>query len=86
MKGRASLALPVFQDTLFDATRVVQRLLKNGSSIRMKLEPLGEGRVKILEYSRKAQGGVWHRCPDEEGRVLPYEQLRLQQRYESLFP
>ncbi len=69
MKGRASSAPPVFQDTLFDATRVVQRLLKNGTSIRMKLEPLGEGRVKILEYSRKAQGGVWHRYIHSGGLV-----------------
>jgi hypothetical protein len=84
MKHRAS-SPPVYQDSLFDPARTVERTLSNGTCVRVKLEPLGQGRVKILVYQRRPLGGMWQRCQEEEGRVLEYRQLKLQASYEEIF-
>jgi hypothetical protein len=75
----------VFQDSLFDPSRIVERTLERGTVIRMKLEPLGKQRVKVLAYYRKQRGGSWRRCTEEEGRVLDYWKLGLPQAYNSVF-
>ncbi len=77
--------MPVFQDNLFSAAREVERMLKNGTVMRLKLEPLPGERVRVLEYHRKAPGERWQRVREEEGRVLPYTQLRLSATYRALF-
>lgn len=74
----------VFQDNLFDPSRTVERNLESGSAVRLRLEPLGDGRVRVLEYYRKAAGG-WRRCREEEGRIVFYDRLKLPQDYAELF-
>ena len=41
---------------LFDKSVVVERVTSLGTTIKLKLEPVGENRVKILEYHRKHKG------------------------------
>ena len=78
--------MPVFQDDLFSSVRAVERTLSNGTVLRLKLEPLPGERVGVLEYHRKAPGERWRRVPDEEGRTLRYDQLRLSPPFADLFP
>lgn len=77
--------MPVFQDDLFSPARMVERTLSNGTTLRLKLEPLPEERVKVLEYHRKGPGERWQRVQEEEGRVLLYDQLKLAQPFDELF-
>ena len=77
--------MPVFQDDLFSSARVVERTLPNGTVLRLKLEPLTGERVRVLEYHRKAPGERWGRVPEEEGRTLRYDQLRLPLSFADLF-
>lgn len=78
-------AKPVFQDPLFSRERTVQRTLANDTVLRLKLEPLPEERVRVLEYHRQPPGGAWGRQRGEEGRVLPFAKLRLPQTFSAVF-
>jgi hypothetical protein len=78
--------MAVFQDDLFSSARLVERTLSNGTVLRLKLEPLPGERVKVLEYHRKAPGERWQRLSEEEGRTLPYDQLKLPRSFADLFP
>lgn len=75
-----------YQGHLFDKSMMVERTLSTGSIVRLKLEPLGEAKVRVLEYYRK---GFLHdrfkRCKEEEGKVFAFADLRLEQSYQSLF-
>lgn len=84
MRDADSKVRVVFQDGLFDPSRTVERTLESGNLVRLRLEPVGDARVRILEYYRKAGSG-WHRCPEEEGRLVLYSQLKLRQGYGELF-
>lgn len=64
---------------------MVERTLSNGTTLRLKIEPLPEGRVKVLEYHRRVSGERWQRVREEEGRVLVYSQLNLAQPFDKLF-
>lgn len=78
--------MPVFQDDLFSAARLVERTLQNGTVLRLKLEPLPGERVRVLEYSRKPPGERWRRVRGAEGRTLSYERLHLSRTFAEVFP
>ena len=72
---------------LFDRSVVVERVTSLGSTVKLKLEPIEEHKVKILEYHRKTKGKEsFKRVKAEEGVVLPFAQLNLSESYEDLFP
>lgn len=75
------------QGGLFDRAPVVlRRVASSGATLRLRLEPLGDGRVRVLEAARRPRGAArFARLPHEEGRVVRYEQLRLDIDYTSLF-
>jgi hypothetical protein len=74
------------QRHLFDTTETVSRVLSTGSTVRIKLEPLGDGHVKILEYYRKARNSDrFVRERAEEGYIVEFSQLGLEPSYEELF-
>lgn len=79
------MSLPALQDNLFDPTREVTRTLSNGTLVRSRLRPLGQGRVQIVEYYRKPKGGVWSRRRNEEGVTVAFDTLNLTETYEELF-
>ena len=75
------------QPRLSGKSVVVERVTSVGSTVKLKLEPLGKHKVKILEYHRKHKGKeVFKRIKSEEGAVVPFEQLGLAESYEGLFP
>ena len=75
------------QPRLFDKSVMVEKVTSLGSTVRLKLEPLGEHKVKIVEYHRKHKGKeVFKRVKSEEGGVVPFAQLGLAGSYEALFP
>ncbi|MCA9836368.1 MAG: hypothetical protein KC422_05615 [Trueperaceae bacterium] len=76
----------VFQGHLFDKNVMVERTLSTGTVVRLKLEPLGDGRVKVLEYYRKGHlHDRFKRHSDEEGKVFQFAELGLLQTYDHLF-
>jgi hypothetical protein len=77
--------VPTFQDDLFSSARVVERTLKNGTLLRLKLEPLPSERVRVREYHRKASGERWQRLREEEDRTLHYDQLKLRHPFAEVF-
>ena len=75
------------QPHLFDKSVVVEKVTSVGSTVKLKLEPLGENKVKILEYHRKAKGKEsFKRIKSEEGGTVAFTQLGLTEGYEELFP
>ena len=77
--------MTTFQDSLFSSARMVERLLPNGTVLRLELEPLPGERVRVLEYHRRAPGERWHRLREEEGRMLRFEQLKLARSFAEVF-
>lgn len=75
----------VLEDCLLDRTRVIERTLVSETVVRIRLEPLGEPRVRVLEYRRKSKSGSWQRCVEEEGKVTDYQKLELALSYTALF-
>jgi hypothetical protein len=74
------------QGHLFDKTVLVERTLSTGSVVRLKLEPLANNRVKVLEYYRKGfLSDRFKRHIEEEGKVFPFEDLNLSESYARLF-
>jgi hypothetical protein len=71
---------------LFDKSAVVERVTSMGSSIRMKLEPLSDGKVKVLEYYRKTKDSAqFKRVKSEEGQIVAFEKLGLKQSFTAIF-
>jgi len=71
---------------LFENTVLVERTLANGTTLRLKLEPLEGKRVNILEYWRQAKvSGSFKRIREQEGQILPFEKLKLEQSFTELF-
>jgi len=79
------MASPVFQDDLFSPARWIERTVQ-GVTVRVRLEPLGGGRVRLLRYERRRPGerGFTRRAV-EEGRVLPLHAVAPGQDYQELF-
>lgn len=75
------------QDSMLDQSRTVERQLSTGARVRVTLRPIGDRRVRILEYRRlKPDGELWQRLKDEEGHECAFEQLRLPVAFEDLWP
>ena len=74
-----------FQDSLFSAERVVQRVLPGGTRLQLTLEPLAGGRVRVLAYQRQRAGERWQTVREEEGRTLAFDQLGLPGSFADLF-
>lgn len=74
------------QASLFDRSRRVERRLSTGAVVQVRLEPLGDDRVRVLEYRRRGRvDGRWRRRPEEEGRVYPFDALGLELPYDEIF-
>jgi hypothetical protein len=74
------------QPSLFDPSRTVERRLASGATVRVKLEPLGDQHVRILEYRRRwHDAGRWERRSAEEGRVVPFAALGLGLPFDAIF-
>lgn len=74
------------QQSLFDPSRTVERRLPSGATVRIRLEPLADGHVKVLEYLRRTHDGArWERRADEEGRTYPLDSLGLGLPFGMLF-
>ena len=82
---QSSVAMTTFQDSLFETARLVERTLPNGTVLRLKLEPLLGETVKVSEYHRKVFGTKWQRLPEEEGRVVRFDQLKLTSSFAEVF-
>lgn len=75
----------VIQAPLFSELRVVQRLLGNGTLVRVCLLPVAEGQVRIMEYQRRDREGKWQRRSEEEGRTVSFASLGLKAEFDELF-
>lgn len=81
------MGLVSVQNDLFSGTRLVERRLPDsGATVRIRLAPLADGRVRILEYYRRRRGEVrFKRANGEENRDVAYERLGLEADFEELF-
>lgn len=80
------MTTPTFQDDLFSSARWLERTTELGVVVRLHLEPLGRGRVRVVRYERKRprdRGFV--RRPEEEGRVAPLSAVAPGRDYAALF-
>ena len=62
--------------TMFDATRLLERTLSTGTSVRLRVEELADGRVMVHEAQRRRGDGDWSRWPEVEG-IREGAELRL---------
>lgn len=75
-----------FQDDLFTGCRWLERVTGLGVRVRVRLEPLGDGRVRVLRYERRRPGERdFVRRPEEEGRVTSLAAVAPDEDYERLF-
>lgn len=58
---------------MFDPSRSLERVLSNGTVVRLRVEELGEGRVMVHEARRKRGDGNWMRWREVEGEQLADE-------------
>ncbi len=80
------MSTPTFQDGLFDSARWLERTTDLGVVVRLRLEPLGRGRVRVVRYERKRphdRGFVRRR--EEEGRIVPLSAVAPGRDYGALF-
>lgn len=71
---------------LFDPTRTVERRLDSGVTVRVRLEPLPDQRVRVVEYLRRAKdAGAWQRRHAEEGRVYHCDALGFDLAFHDIF-
>lgn len=65
---------------------VIERETSLGTTLRLTLEALTDERVRILEYYRKPKGSSqFRRVKSDEGEVLPFSQLGLEESFAELF-
>lgn len=56
-------------------------------TVRSELEPLGDGRVRIVRYLRRRRHAArFERVRAMEGRVVSFEQLHVGRSYGEVFP
>lgn len=69
-------------------TATAERFIEStGSTIKLLIEALPDQQVRIIEYHRRRKNETrFHRAKDEEGQILPFHLLKLEQPYEELFP
>lgn len=84
---RAAPGATAVQGDLFSGTQVVQRTLAHsGSRVRLRLAPLGDGRVRVVEAYRRVPGARgFEPWPEEAGRETDFARLHLGLTYEELF-
>lgn len=74
------------QDDLFSNTRWLERRTSANSVVRVLLEPLGAGRVRIVRYERRRAGETGFRaCPDEVGTVVDFARVAPGRDYHEFF-
>lgn len=74
------------QDDLFSGCRWLVRRTSGGTTIRVRLEPLGRGCVRVQVYERRRPGeSAFVRRPEEEGRVAALAALAPGEDYARLF-
>lgn len=74
------------QPSLFDPSRTVERRLTSGATVRVRLEPLPDERVKVLEYLRRTRDSArWERRTLEEGRTYRFASLGLGLPFHDIF-
>lgn len=80
------MSAPALQDDLFSGCRWLERTTSSGVVVRVRLQPLGRGRVRILRYERRRPGdGAFVRRAEEEGRIVSLAALAPDQDYARLF-
>ena len=86
MRRRPDVGGPI-QPDLFSGTQTLERTLPaSGTVVRMRLRPLGDGRVRVEEAVRRLAGHArFEPWPDEEGRVVAFERLGFAARYDAVF-
>lgn len=75
------------QGDLFSGTQVLERALPgSGTVVRLRLAPLGAGRVRVVEAARRLPGRArFEPWPDEEGREVAFARLGFDASYERVF-
>lgn len=65
---------------------VVNKTTSFGTTLKVTLEPLEKEQVRIIEYYRKAKhSSQFKRVRSEEGKVVAFEQLKLDKTFGELF-
>jgi hypothetical protein len=75
------------QPDLFSGTQVLERVLgSSGTVVRLRLRPLGGGRVRVEEAARRLVGrGRFDPWPEEEGREVAFDRLGFPVAYADVF-
>lgn len=74
------------QHSLFDTSRTVERRLASGATVRLRLEPLPDEHVMVVEYLRRTHDSArWQRRALEEGRSYPFAALGLGLPFRAIF-
>ncbi len=75
------------QPDLFSGTQVLERVLgRSRTVVRLRLRPLGGGRVRVEEAARRLAGRPrFDRWPEEEGREVAFERLGFAVAYADVF-
>ena len=74
------------QDDLFGRVRWLERTTRSGAQVRVQVEPVDAGRVRIVRFERRRPGERgFRRRPREEGRTVPLAELAPDQRWDALF-
>jgi hypothetical protein len=83
---RSPLSGPI-QPDLFSGTQVLERTMSgSGTIVRLRLRPLGAGRVRIVEAARCGGGrGGFVAWPAEAGREVAFERLGFAVTYDEVF-
>jgi hypothetical protein len=84
--NRSPLSGPI-QPDLFSGTQVLERTLAgSGTVVRLRLRPLGAGRVRIEEAARRAADQrAFETWSAEAGRVVAFERLGFGVAYDEVF-
>lgn len=66
--------------------KVINKVTSLGTTLKVTLEPLEGERVRVLEYYRKAKrASQFKRVKSEEGQVISFDKLNLEQSFDELF-
>ena len=78
--------VPVQNRNLFEKTVLIEKVTSLGTVLRLKLEPLDNKQVKVLEYWRKPKHSAkFKRVKNEEDKVLAFAEFGLELSFQALF-